>query len=298
MKIQKYSYQTDWGICYVESKHASERRHLKQPYGTAQFPDSHFPIKISSCANELAYKNDNCIRKNSDILSIEFVTKGSFTICEFGQTREVKENEIFFVQPGCEYCKFQTTSDYAEKWYVVMTGPLLKQTLQLLGLEREIYLRPIDPGLLMEYISRIYELLKLPTLQNYRCACAECYSMLLEIAAQNTAKKQPEELREAIDYMQSNVNHPLNLAMITEHCKISRISLYRSFKKHFKQSPFDYFLELKMKRAIQLLKMQVYSVKQIASELNYSSPQYFAMEFKKRYGMTPSQFQKNEQKNM
>ena len=153
----------------------------------------------------------------------------------------------------------------------------------------------IKPG---EYISRIYELLKLPTLQNYRCACAECYSMLLEIAAQNTAKKQPEELREATDYMQSNVNHPLNLAMITEHCKISRISLYRSFKKHFKQSPFDYFLELKMKRAIQLLKMQVYSVKQIASELNYSSPQYFAMEFKKRYGMTPSQFQKNEQKNM
>ena len=293
MPLKSYSYQTDCGICSVENYRKNSSRHKCQPYGTAQFADTYSPIRISSVANEFSYKDDYCIRRNSDILSIEFVTKGSFLVSQFGQEHHVKENEIFFIQPGAPYNKYSVTANYAEKWYIVMTGPLLKQSLELLGLAHCTHFRPINPDRLMEFINRIYALLQKATPQSYRLACAECYSMLLEISAQNMEEELPPQLRDAIDFMQSNVDGQLSLDVIAAHCGISKVSLYRAFKKHFQKSPIDYFLDLKMKKAERLLKMKTFSVKQIASELNYASQQYFAMEFRKRYNVSPKQYQKS-----
>lgn len=293
MPIHKYSYPTDWGECTVISKVKGRNHNLIRPYGTSGFSDNHYPVKISSAALEYRYKNDFCERFNSDILSLEFIRKGIYRFIQFGQEHTVNENELFLVQPGAEYCKQLAVSDYTEKWYLVMNGPLLKQTLELLDLNRVSHIRPGNPEKLTAYFHRIYDLLKNASPQDYRLACAESYSLLLELAAQNTEGAQPEALHNAVYFMQCNVNQQLTLDVIAEHCRISKIKLYRLFKEHYQKSPIDYFLDLKMKKAVQLLKLHSLSVKQIAFELNYASPQYFAMEFRKQYGMTPKQFQKN-----
>ncbi|MBO4630381.1 MAG: helix-turn-helix transcriptional regulator, partial [Lentisphaeria bacterium] len=62
------------------------------------------------------------------------------------------------------------------------------------------------------------------------------------------------------------------------------------FRKYLKTSPIHYFLDQKLERAKMLLENHPYSVKEVAEMLNYASSQYFASEFKKKYGVPPKNF--------
>lgn len=47
----------------------------------------------------------------------------------------------------------------------------------------------------------------------------------------------------------------------------------------------QYFIQLKMQKAKELLAYKAYSVKQVATALGYSSAQHFAVQFKKAFGV-------------
>ena len=135
--------------------------------------------------------------------------------------------------------------------------------------------------------DRIYELSRKETLANYRDACAECYGLLLELSAQSTAMHRPPELQRALEYIHENLSEHLTLEKLVQHTGISGATLHRQFRKHLQTSPISYYLDQKMEKAMNLLRHHIYSVKEIAAEMKYSSPQYFATEFKKKYGVPP-----------
>ena len=54
----------------------------------------------------------------------------------------------------------------------------------------------------------------------------------------------------------------------------------------------EYLAELKMQRACKLLRNQNLSVSEVAHEYGYNSLPYFSRHFKKRCGVTPSNFRK------
>ena len=76
---------------------------------------------------------------------------------------------------------------------------------------------------------------------------------------------------------------------IVNSSQASGATLHRQFRKYLNVSPVEYFINAKMEMAHGLLLGSTLSIKEIASRLNYSSQQYFASEFKKRYGKTPGE---------
>ena len=69
---------------------------------------------------------------------------------------------------------------------------------------------------------------------------------------------------------------------------------YSSFRKNFKKytgmSPAAYFQEIKLQRARDLLRTTDMPVKEIAYRLNFESADYFSTLFRKKTGMSPSDF--------
>lgn len=69
---------------------------------------------------------------------------------------------------------------------------------------------------------------------------------------------------------------------------------YSLFRKEFKDytgfSPAQYFQELKLRKAKKLLSDTNLSIKEIAYDLNFSSYEYFLSFFRKRVGVTPSEY--------
>jgi len=69
---------------------------------------------------------------------------------------------------------------------------------------------------------------------------------------------------------------------------------YSAFRKAFKEftgtSPSKYMMELKLNEAKIQLSTSTLSVKQISFGLNFENPEYFAIFFKKRTGITPVEY--------
>ena len=102
--------------------------------------------------------------------------------------------------------------------------------------------------------------------------------------------ERPAELQRALEFMNAHLNEPLALAELVHYSGGSRATLHRQFRKYLNTSPINYFLDQKLERAKMLLENNLYSIKEVAEMLNYASPQYFASEFKKKFGSPPKNF--------
>lgn len=75
---------------------------------------------------------------------------------------------------------------------------------------------------------------------------------------------------------------------IARECGISPRQLERFFHERMKRSPHQWLRELRMGRALELLRDGA-SVKQVAQELCYKDPAHFCRDFKSYFGKTPGQ---------
>ena len=71
---------------------------------------------------------------------------------------------------------------------------------------------------------------------------------------------------------------------------ISRPQLYRKIVTLTGRSPNDLIIDLRMDKAVSLLKKKAGNISQIALEVGYSNPSYFAKCFTKKFGCTPSKY--------
>ena len=56
-------------------------------------------------------------------------------------------------------------------------------------------------------------------------------------------------------------------------------------------SPSKYIIELRIKKAQEMLQSNCFKISTIAYACGYSSPYYFSLEFKRAVGISPSKYQ-------
>ena len=72
---------------------------------------------------------------------------------------------------------------------------------------------------------------------------------------------------------------------------MGRTVFYQKLKSLTGLSPIDFVREMRIKRAKQLAESGEYNVSTIAYMTGFNDPKYFSKCFKKRYGVSPSEFQ-------
>ncbi|MEP3386589.1 MAG: two-component regulator propeller domain-containing protein [Reichenbachiella sp.] len=75
----------------------------------------------------------------------------------------------------------------------------------------------------------------------------------------------------------------------------SRTLFFKKMKTITGQTPNDFILNYRLKKSAELLKLQIEkNVAEISYEVGFASPKYFSKCFKNSFGMTPSEFRKNQ----
>jgi transcriptional regulator GlxA family with amidase domain len=97
---------------------------------------------------------------------------------------------------------------------------------------------------------------------------------------------QPK-LTEAVTLMEANIEEPLSTDDIAQLAGISRRQLERLFKQYLGSLPSRYYLELRLKRARQLLRDTNYSIVQVGLMCGFSSGSHFSTAFGALFGNTP-----------
>jgi AraC-like DNA-binding protein len=249
------------------------------------------PFKLLCTGND--YWHKECFRQriNSNVFAIEFIQEGTFIFHQFDKTFRVEPGEIFLVHLGANNT-MQCENINARKRAITLNGSLLPLILEQLGLNQISKIIPTDSKRILELFDELERCGHEGTLASYRHACSACYELLLELSVQSYAMSRPPELQRALEFIHENLSKQVTLEKLEKHTYVSAATLHRLFRKHLQMSPIEYYLKHKMEMAVSMLNSNLYSVKEVATKMHYSSPQYFASEFKRRYGSSPRELLK------
>jgi len=252
-------------------------------------PDPVYPLWTPSCGLDEWRRECYRERRFSDTFAVEYVQQGVFIFQQNNLTMRVNPGEIFLPHLDMDN-SIRCETAFAVKKTVIMEGPLLRQILEMLGLTRVDMISAGDHARLDGIIDRLYELNGENTQESRRESSILCYSLLVELAEMITVCRRPPELQRALEYIYNQLESTMSLQDLVRHSGASSATLHRQFRRFMNTSPVAYYLEQKLERAKTLLESHSYSVKEIAELLHYSSPQYFASEFKRKYGFPPKHF--------
>jgi AraC-like DNA-binding protein len=93
-------------------------------------------------------------------------------------------------------------------------------------------------------------------------------------------------------FMQENIDKQINLSDLAALCGFSVSHYCMVFKKKTSRSPIDYFINLKIQKACQMLDYNNSNIKEIAARLDFEDQFYFSRAFKKIMGISPSDYRK------
>lgn len=97
-------------------------------------------------------------------------------------------------------------------------------------------------------------------------------------------------IRSVIDYFEANLHRQIRMAEISTLSGLSHSRLDHLFKAEAGQSPTQYLQELRLKKACQLLETTTMRIKQVRLAVGYQDHRDFFRDFKKQFGLTPSQY--------
>lgn len=99
-----------------------------------------------------------------------------------------------------------------------------------------------------------------------------------------------EVVAEAVLYMNTHYKEPITLETLARHSGYSARHLTRVFSSYSGSSPMRYLLDLRLSRAAALLSEGKLGVTEVASAVGIGDSSRFSKVFRKRFGMTPSEY--------
>ncbi len=101
-----------------------------------------------------------------------------------------------------------------------------------------------------------------------------------------------DSVNKSINYMLENITRNIRLNDLANEVGLSVAHYSRLFFAKTAQSPINYFNQLKMQRACQLLNLSNLSIGEVARETGYQDQFHFSRVFKKIIGVSPREYRK------
>lgn len=109
------------------------------------------------------------------------------------------------------------------------------------------------------------------------------------------AGRQPtvtnKQINRITQFMMENYEGDFSLEDLAREADLSPYHFIRAFKSQTGRTPYNYLLDIKIQKAIEMLSMDV-SITEICFLCGFKNPAHFTTTFKKRTGFTPSQYRK------
>ena len=217
------------------------------------------------------------------------VEKGCLQVISNGRAVKIKERETALIPPGPH--TLSAEDGEVSVRVVGIGGYLLRLILETLSFNRCLV---VEDFLTEEYERIFDEIYALLGKKDPACGprlSLLAYSVLMYAVRFVPRQKLPEEVILGQQFIQQNLFQKITLSDLCRVTGCSRTRLCALFKQHTSFSPGEYIANERHKYAMDLLTSSpALPVKQVASYCGYRNQLYFARDFKKHTGMTPSRY--------
>ncbi len=181
-------------------------------------------------------------------------------------------------------------------FWVHFTGSAAKELMESCGMgDRKIADAGVNESIIHEFNMLFVEFIRRE--KYYETAAAAIISSICAGLARSVARKtadnaamNPDKIFASLKYIHSNYNSTVDIRQMAEADHLSA-SRYRAvFKKYTGLSPRNYVIELRIKRACELIIQTDLTFKEIANAVGWPDQLYFSRIFRERIGYTPGAY--------
>lgn len=220
-----------------------------------------------------------------------------------GKRYKCSKGDTFFIFPG-ELFSYEADAD--SPWHYVwaafrghLSGALLRQ----LGITPE---RPIVSGGDARKLFALYRRLLRSLRQTDWPPLADLESagllrlLLNELGGANQAHMPnrqtfattaERQVNQAVQWLSLQYAQPISIEQLARSLGYHRTHLAKIFKKQLGVSPMQFLMHVRLEQAKSLLDSH-WTIEQVASSVGFSDALYFSKQFRKRYGVSPTEYRR------
>ena len=209
----------------------------------------------------------------------------------------LKEGDFFLLFPGEWHSYHPIGSKGWKKYWIGFKGENMDARV------RAGFLSPTKPVYHVGFSDAVVSLYK----QAYKTAQEEAaysqqlmagivnhligmmYSLERNIELKSRNQTHVDMINKARLRIRESLESSLTIQEVAEELGVSYSNFRKLFKEHTGLSPATYQQDLRLQRAKELLSTTDMSIKEIAYQLNFESPDYFSAKFKLKTGRKPSE---------
>ncbi len=257
------------------------------------------------------WKNDfSEINEHShDFFEISIILSGSVSYTIADESLDLKAKDILLLNPKVIHSEHQKKGTESHQLHIGLTN------LALIDCDRDVI--PVTHPLLQpeeelkkdfsDAIQRIFTEEAEDDFDSSAMIKAEVMHLILLILRHinkknktrpfflsETQKKHQKIVTETIAYFEKYHTQDISLNDLSNQLYISPTYLSKIFKEITGQTPISYLIQIRIDKAIELLKTKRYSIKKVAELVGYEDAYYFSSLFKKYVGISPKKFKKDK----
>ena len=194
---------------------------------------------------------------------------------------------------GFEVCKQLKNNLKTSHIPIIMLSATANQNKRLISLQEgaDVFIeKPFDMDFLIQQIRNLI---------NSRENLKKIYSQKYIVEPSQVVVTSVDEIffKKAVTFVEKNIQNPnYDVENFVSDMATSRTLLYRKINDATGMSIKEFILDMRMKRAAQLLKDSHYNISEIAVMTGFNDSKYFSTCFKKHYGMPPTEFKSAEKR--
>jgi len=141
-----------------------------------------------------------------------------------------------------------------------------------------------------DYTSHINTLMSLQGQQLIEWAFQQFLDITGQVKKQTTIDYSNKIVQAAKEYLEAHYTEEISLEDVAEYVNISPQYFSKLIKKHTGLNFIDWLSMLRVNKAKELLANSNLTVKEVCYMVGYKDPNYFSRIFKKKIGLTPSEY--------
>ncbi len=224
-----------------------------------------------------------------------YVTRGRGTFVSAGAEYPVAEGSVLAVFPGVRHAYRPDPATGWDEYWVGFKGAYADE---LRSADFHVPERPFFPvgnhPSIMAVFSDIFDAVEKQEPYYQFRAGALILLLLSEVLGRARKSSQVGEAENLVErakfLMQENVSASMRVEEVGERLGVGQEKFYEAFKAYTGMTPYQYFIQLKILKAKELLAEPDASVKEVAFTLGFEDPYYFSRLFKKKTGLAPSEW--------
>lgn len=250
---------------------------------------------------EPSYSYGPSVRNN---YVLHYISNGTGTFYYNHENYSLETGDLFLLKPNEMTYYVANNNDPWSYYWIGISGTKLEELFSLSKINETAILK-YSQSKKTKNIGNLIKEIVLQTENNltqldYIKAYSYLYSIMYELG-----KAYPNPLREnkikhdyfsqIKNYIDQNYHNTIDIQSIADQLNINRSYLSVLFKKHMNISPKKYMIQVRMKRASQLLHATKMTINEIAFSVGYNDQVAFSKAFKNYFLLTPSQYRKSAQ---